>query len=131
MEVLASASSGGVSAGRAFAGPRRGDWMASAGEAVPDVTAAWFLRSDSLGLLSRSVFKGAEPGLRFAILRPARGGRPGLFQPAVVGVGEGDGAAGDADQAGAAAAGLVSASAVVVTGPAELPFSQADQDSCQ
>jgi hypothetical protein len=54
-----------------------------------------------------------------------------LFQPAVVGVGVGDVAAGDVGPAGAVAAGLVSASAVVVTGPAELPFSQADQDSCQ
>jgi sugar lactone lactonase YvrE len=52
-------------------------------------------------------------------------------QPAVVGMGAGDLAAGDVGPAGAAAAGLVSASAVVVTGPAELPFSQADQDSCQ
>ncbi len=130
MEVLTSASSSGVSAGRS-PGRAEGDWMASAGEAVPDVTAAWFLRSDSLGLLSPSVFTGAEPDLRSAIFRSARGGRPSLFQPAVVGVGEGDGAAGDADQAGAAAAGLVCASAVVVTGPAELPFSQAAQDSCQ
>jgi hypothetical protein len=54
-----------------------------------------------------------------------------MFQPAVVGVAEGDVAAGDADQAGAAAAGLACASVVVVTGPAALPFSQADQDSCQ
>jgi hypothetical protein len=56
----------------------------------------------------------------------ARGGRPGLLQPAVVGVG-----AGDVGPAGAAGAGLPGASVVVVTGPAELPFSQADQDSCQ
>jgi hypothetical protein len=57
--------------------------------------------------------------------------RDDLFQPAVVGVGAGDETAGDVGPAGAVAAGLVSASAVVVTGPAELPFSQADQDSCQ
>lgn len=105
--------------------------MASAGEAVPDVGAAWFLRSDSLRLLSPSVFKGAEPDVRSAILRSARGGRPSLFQPAVVGVGEAEGAAGELDRAGAEAVGLACASVVVVTGPAELPFSQAVQDCCQ
>ena len=52
-------------------------------------------------------------------------------QPAVVGMGAGEVAAGDVGLAGAAAAGLACASAVVVTAPAELPFSQADQDSCQ
>jgi hypothetical protein len=53
------------------------------------------------------------------------------YQPAVVGVGAGDVAAGDDGPAGTDDAGLACASAVVVTGPAELPFSQADQDSCQ
>ena len=60
-----------------------------------------------------------------------RGCRPSLSQPAVVGVGAGGLAAGDVGPADAAGAGLACASAVVVTGPAELPFSQADQDSCQ
>ena len=55
----------------------------------------------------------------------------GNAQPAVVGVGAEDVAEGDVGPAGAAAAGLASVSAVVVTGPAELPISQADQDSCQ
>ena len=54
-----------------------------------------------------------------------------LFQPAVVGVGAADVAAGDVGPAGVVAAGVASASAVVVTGPAKLPFSQAVQDSCQ
>ena len=53
------------------------------------------------------------------------------FQPAVVGMGAGDLAAGDVGPADVADAGLASASGVVVTGPAELPISQADQDSCQ
>jgi AcrR family transcriptional regulator len=52
-------------------------------------------------------------------------------QPAVVGVGAADGAAEDAGPADAAGAGLVCVSAVVVTGPAELPSSQADQEFCQ
>lgn len=60
-----------------------------------------------------------------------RAGRAGSFQPAVVGVGAGELAAGDAGPAGAAGPGLVPASAVVATGPAELPFSQADQGCCQ
>jgi hypothetical protein len=149
MEALASASSSGVSGGRPFARPRRWYWMASAGKPCsmwqPTLWAPGSLRSDSLRLLSPSDFKGAEPDLRSAILRSCRwpggidprpggvtgGGRPGLFQPAVVGVGAGDVAAGDVGPAGAACAGLVCASVVVVTGPAELPFSQADQDSCQ
>jgi hypothetical protein len=54
-----------------------------------------------------------------------------LFQPAVVGGGAADVAAGDVGPAGTVAGGLASASAVVVTGPAELPISQAVQDSCQ
>jgi nitrilase len=71
--------------------------------------------------------------LKPTVARVVRGGRPRLFQPAVVGVGAnaGDVAAEVGGPAGAAAGGLASASAVVVTGPAELPFSQADQDSCQ
>jgi hypothetical protein len=40
-------------------------------------------------------------------------------------------AAGGAGAAGAADPGRASPSAVVVTAPAELPFSQADQDCCQ
>lgn len=43
---------------------------------------------------------------------------------------EGELAAGAAGPVGTAA-GLAAVSAVVVTGPTELPFSQADQDSCQ
>jgi DeoR family transcriptional regulator of aga operon len=57
--------------------------------------------------------------------------REGCSQPAVVGMAEGELAAGAAGPVGPAAAGLAAVSAVVVTGPAELPFSQADQDSCQ
>jgi len=86
--------------------------------------------------------QGRKPDLRSAILRsrrwlggidPSRQAAAGLarLQPAVVGMGAGDLAAGDVGTAGAVPAGLASASAVVVTGPAELPFSQADQDSCQ
>jgi hypothetical protein len=52
-------------------------------------------------------------------------------QPAVVGVGAGEVAAREVGPAGAAGAGLACASSAVVTGPAELPFSQADQDCCQ
>ena len=109
------------------------------------------LRLDSLRLLSPSVvIGGADRGRQgrkpeSAIRDPqvaslagrncprARRAAAGLacFQPAVVGVGAGDVAAGDVGRAGAVASGLSSASAVVVTGPAELPFSQADQDSCQ
>ena len=64
------------------------------------------------------------------------GRRPGLFQPAVVGMGAGDVVAGDvaegdAGLADADAAGPASAIADVVTDPAELPSSQADQDCCQ
>lgn len=44
---------------------------------------------------------------------------------------EGEPPAGDAGPAGTAGAGLAAVSPVVVTGPDELPFSQADQDSCQ
>ena len=67
---------------------------------------------------------------------PAGGGRPSLFQPAVVGMAAGDVAAGDVASGGVRRrmppmAGLAPASMVVVTGPAELPFSQAGQDSCQ
>jgi hypothetical protein len=72
---------------------------------------------------------------------PAHGGRPSLFQPAVVGVGPvdvgagdvgpGDVGAGDVSSAMPPMRGWACVGAVVVTGPAELPFSQADQDSCQ
>src|ERR1700722_345486 len=112
-------------------GPRRGDWMASAGEAVPDVTAACSCARTACACcrLRSSWGWNRTLGPRSSGRRAAAG--LACFQPAVVGVGEGVGAAGDVDQAGAAAAGLVSASAVVVTGPAELPFSQAVQDSCQ
>ena len=44
---------------------------------------------------------------------------------------EGELAAGAAGPVGTDAAGLAAVSSVVVTGPDELPFSQADQDSCQ
>ena len=44
---------------------------------------------------------------------------------------EGELAAGAAESVGTAAAGLAAISAVVVTGPDELPFSHDDQDSCQ
>src|SRR5215468_4829925 len=54
-----------------------------------------------------------------------------VFSLRLPGMGAGDVAAGDAGPADAAAAGLASPSAVVVTAPAELPFSQADQDFCQ
>ena len=53
-----------------------------------------------------------------------------MFQPAVVGVGEAEGAAGEVDQEGAAATGRAWASVVVVTEPAE-PFNQVAQDCCQ
>lgn len=109
------------------------------------------LRSDSLRLLSPAVFIGGadrgrqgrkpEPAVRDPQVASlagrncpqARWVAAGLtcFQPAVVGMGAGDLAAGDVGPADAADAGLASASAVVVIGPAELPFSQADQDSCQ
>jgi hypothetical protein len=52
-------------------------------------------------------------------------------QPAVVGMGAGFVAAGDVGPAGAVTTGLACPSAVVITGPAALPVSQADQDSCQ
>ena len=54
-----------------------------------------------------------------------------MFQPAVVGVGEAAGAAGEVDQEGAAATGLARAGVVVVTEPAELPCNQVAPDCCQ
>ena len=88
---------------------------------------------------------GGNPNLRSAIPRsrrwlggidPRSGRRlaaAGLagVQPAVVGMGTGDVAVGGVSPADGTAPGLASASAVVVTGPAELPLNQADQDSCQ
>jgi hypothetical protein len=119
------------------------------GEALLDVAADAGTRILAPGL-SPLVFiggadrgrQGRKPDLRSAIVRsvagwaklspgPAGGGWPSLFQPAVVGRGAGEVAAGDVGPAGAVAAGLACASAAVVTGPAELPFSQADQDCCQ
>ena len=44
---------------------------------------------------------------------------------------EGELAAGAVGAAGTAGTGLAAVRSVVVTGPDELPFSQADQDSCQ
>ena len=73
-----------------------------------------------------------------ACCRKARRAAGGLAccQPAVVGMGAGDVTAGDVASGGVSRrmppmAGLAPASMVVVTGPAELPFSQAGQDSCQ
>jgi hypothetical protein len=65
------------------------------------------------------------------ILPAANLARELLFQPAVVGVGVGELAAGEAVPTGAAGAGLVAVSSVVVTGPPEPPLSQVDQDCCQ
>ena len=61
--------------------------------------------------------------------RPAVG--RACAQPAVVGLGQGGLAVGDAGPADAAGEGLACSKAVVVTNPAELPFSQAAQDFCQ
>jgi len=121
-------------------------------EALRDVVADAGTRVLALGL-SLLVFisgadrgrKGRKPDLRSAILRscrclggfvPGPGGRRAAIglarlEPAVVGMGAREVAAGDVGPAGAAGVGLACASAVVVTGPAELPFSQADQDCCQ
>ena len=155
MGALASAWSGGVSASRPFARPRGWYWMAPAGKPCSreqPALAPGSLRSASVRLPSPSVvIGGADQGRQGAEPEPAvrdpqvaslagrngprarravRGGRA-RGQPAVVGMGAGEAAAGDVGPADAAAAGPACPSAVVVTGPAELPVSQAGQGCCQ
>ncbi len=126
-------------------------------EALLDVAADAGTRVLALGQLAPAVAFGlhrwrgswtsgsGNRNLRPAILRSRRwlGGidpRPGgrcaaaglaCFSLRLPGMGAKGLAAPDVGPADAAAPGLASASAVVVTGPAELPFSQADQGSCQ
>ena len=148
MEALASTPSSGVSAGWP---PRPRRWYLDGvgREALLDVAADAGTRVLALGQLALAIAQGLQRGgdricgprssgrvASWAELTAGPAGRRSVAdlacsQPAVVGVGAGEVAAEDVGPAGAAAEGLACASVVVVTGPAELPFSQADQDSCQ